>query len=48
MQISEEDLFTYFLQKNLWVKMYFEEFIVIMKKQGVEIIWRQKSKYKTK
>lgn len=38
MQISEDDLFTYFLQKNLWVKMYFEEFIAIMKKQGVEII----------
>lgn len=38
MKISEDDLFTYFLQKNLWVKMYFEEFIAIMKKQGVEII----------
>lgn len=38
MKISEDDLFTYFLQKNLWVKMYFEEFIAIMKKQGVEIV----------
>lgn len=36
--ISETDLFTYYLQRNLWAKgVDYETFVETMKKQGVEV-----------
>ena len=37
LRIDEDDLYTYFIQKNLWPKMYFEEFEEKMEAQGVII-----------
>ena len=37
LRISKTNAFTYFLQKNYWPKMTFEEFAEIAKKQGVVI-----------
>lgn len=37
LRINEDDLYTYFLQKNLWTKMYFEEFEAKMEAQGIII-----------
>ena len=39
LEISETDLFTYYLRKNLWAKgIDFETFVEIIKIQGVKII----------
>lgn len=36
--INETDLFTYYLQRNLWAKgIDYETFVETMKKQGVEV-----------
>lgn len=37
LRISEDDLFTYFLQHNFWTKMYFEEFEKLMEDKGVTV-----------
>lgn len=38
MKIKDIDLFTYYLQKNLWAKgVGYDEFVEKMKQQGVEI-----------
>lgn len=40
MKISKDDLFTYYLQKNFWPKgIGFDEFLEIMKQQGVEVTY---------
>ena len=35
--ISEFDLFTYYLQKNYWPKIEWDEFVKICKSKGIEI-----------
>lgn len=37
-KINKIDLFTYFLQKNYWPKITFEEFEEICKSKGIEIL----------
>lgn len=38
-EINEEDLFTYYLQKNMWVKgILFEDFINTLKSKGVKVL----------
>lgn len=44
LRISKTDAFTYFLQKNYWPKMTFEEFAEIAKKQGVVIYDEEEKK----
>lgn len=44
LRISKTDAFTYFLQKNYWPKITFEEFAEIMKKQGVVIYDEEEKK----
>ena len=36
--ISEFDLFTYYLQKNFWTKIPWEDFMKICEQQGMNII----------
>lgn len=44
LRISKTDTFTYFLQKNYWPKMTFEEFAEIAKKQGIVIYDEEEKK----
>ena len=46
LRISKNDAFTYFLQRNYWPKITFEEFEEICKKQGI-IIYEEEKKDET-
>jgi len=46
LRISKNDAFTYFLQRNYWPKITFEEFEEVCKKQGI-IIYEEEKKDET-
>lgn len=47
-EIKENDLFTYFIQRKYWPKMFFEEFEEEIVKHGVIIIKEEKNNYDDK